>query len=296
VGQSITINSTSYTIVGLVNPTLTGDVSDIYFSLSNLQTLSTNTGRINEVLVSVANAKDVNSVAKAIKAALPGATVLTSASLADQVTGSLTNARKLANDLGGALAVVVLLAAFLIAGLLTCRASPSGCARSGRCAPSAGPADAWCARSWPRRIGIGVVGGVVGDRRRCGDLPHHRGHRSLAQRLEYRTGRGGVERELPHSPDDVGDRGHHRAPQRADQVAHHRHRLRRRPARRTHRRGDRRLARGATVAGVGPAGPRIRSKDSTMTQTLSEGRPSSAAGSPLYELRGVTRSPSPRAG
>jgi transaldolase len=70
-------------------------------AISNLQTLSTNTGRINEVLVSVANAKDVNSVAKAIKKALPGATVLTSASLADQVTGSLSNARKLANDLGG---------------------------------------------------------------------------------------------------------------------------------------------------------------------------------------------------
>jgi len=65
---------------------LTGDVSDIYFSISNLQTLSTNTDRINEVLVSVANAKDVNAVAKAIKTALPGATVLTSASLADQVT------------------------------------------------------------------------------------------------------------------------------------------------------------------------------------------------------------------
>ena len=42
VGETLTINKVGYTIVGLVNPTLTGDVSDVYFSLSNLQSLSTN--------------------------------------------------------------------------------------------------------------------------------------------------------------------------------------------------------------------------------------------------------------
>ena len=43
VGDTLTINKVGYKIVGLVNPTLTGDVSDVYFSISNLQTLSTNT-------------------------------------------------------------------------------------------------------------------------------------------------------------------------------------------------------------------------------------------------------------
>ena len=56
---------------------------------------------------------------KAMKAELPGATVLASKSLADSVSWSLNNAHKLANDLGGVLAMVVLVAAFLIAGLLT---------------------------------------------------------------------------------------------------------------------------------------------------------------------------------
>ncbi len=151
VGQVLTINSIGYTIVGLVNPTLTGDVSDIYFSISNLQALSSNTGRINEVLVSVANAKDVNGVAKAIKKELPGATVLTSTSLADQVTGSLSNARKLANDLGGALAVVVLLAAFLIAGLLTLSSVSKRVRRLGHCGPLGGLAGESFVKSWPRR-------------------------------------------------------------------------------------------------------------------------------------------------
>jgi ABC-type lipoprotein release transport system permease subunit len=162
VDQTLTINSVNYKIVGLVNPTLTGDVSDIYFSLANLQKLSTNESRINEVLVSVANAKDVNAVAKAIKKELPGATVLTSKSLADQVTGSLSNARKLANDLGGALAVVVLLAAFLIAGLLTLSSVSKRVREIGSLR-----AIGWSRGRVVRQIiaetlGIGILGGLAG--------------------------------------------------------------------------------------------------------------------------------------
>ena len=43
VGQQLTIDKTTFTVVGLVNPTLTGDTSDIYFDLSTLQTLGSNT-------------------------------------------------------------------------------------------------------------------------------------------------------------------------------------------------------------------------------------------------------------
>jgi len=162
VGQTLTINSVNYKIVGLVNPTLTGDVSDIYFSLTNLQTLSSNQSRVKEVLVSVANAKDVSAVAQAIKNELPGATVLTAKSLADQVTGSLSNAKKLANDLGGALAVVVLLAAFLIAGLLTLSSVSKRVREIGSLR-----AIGWSRGRVVRQIiaetlGIGVLGGIVG--------------------------------------------------------------------------------------------------------------------------------------
>jgi ABC-type lipoprotein release transport system permease subunit len=162
VGETLTINKIGYKIVGLVNPTLTGDVSDIYFSTSNLQALSTNSGRINEVLVSVDNANDVNAVAKAIKKALPGATVLTAASLADQVTGSLSNARKLANDLGGALAVVVLLAAFLIAGLLTLSSVSKRVREIGSLRAIGWSRGRVVRQIMAETLGIGVVGGVIG--------------------------------------------------------------------------------------------------------------------------------------
>jgi ABC-type antimicrobial peptide transport system permease subunit len=119
VGDKLPINGTSYAVVGLVNPTLTGNTADVYFTLAQLQKNATKTGRVNEVLVKVGNASQVDAVAAAIKKALPGAQVVTGKDVADTVTGSLQNARDLASRLGGALAVIVLLAAFVIAVLLT---------------------------------------------------------------------------------------------------------------------------------------------------------------------------------
>lgn len=162
VGGTLTINGANYRIVGLVSPTLTGNVSDIYFDLPLMQDLSSNSQRINEVLVSVRDSSQVGAVTAAIKKALPGAQVLTSKDLADQVTGSLANAHRLATDLGGALAIVVLLAAFAIAALLTL----SNVAKRVR------EIGSLRAIGWPRglvvrqligeTVGIGLLGGVVG--------------------------------------------------------------------------------------------------------------------------------------
>jgi ABC-type antimicrobial peptide transport system permease subunit len=162
VGGTITINAKNYKIVGLVAPTLTGDVSDIYFSLSTMQSLSSATGYVNEVLVAVKSSSDVNAVTAAIKKELPGATVLTSKTLADQVSGSLNNAHKLANDLGGALAIVALLAAFLIAMLLTLSSVAKRVREIGSLR-----AIGWSRGSVVRQvvaetIGIGIIGGVIG--------------------------------------------------------------------------------------------------------------------------------------
>jgi ABC-type antimicrobial peptide transport system permease subunit len=162
VGGTVTINGKNYTIAGLVSPTLTGNVADIYFPLSTMQTLSSAPKYVNEVLIAVDHSANVSAVTKAIKTELPGATVLTSKSLADQVTGSLDNAHKLANDLGGALAIVVLLAAFLIAGLLTLSSVAKRVREIGSLR-----AIGWTRGSVVRQImaetlGIGIIGGVIG--------------------------------------------------------------------------------------------------------------------------------------
>src|SRR4029079_8398471 len=62
---------------------------------------------------------DVPRVSAAIQKALPGAQVVTAASLAGQVTGSLSDAKNLADHLGTALALLILAGASVIAVLLT---------------------------------------------------------------------------------------------------------------------------------------------------------------------------------
>ncbi|TMK53824.1 MAG: FtsX-like permease family protein [Actinobacteria bacterium] len=119
VGSEFPINGATYTVVGLVKPTLTGTIADVYFPLSTIQNLAGKSGRITQILVKVKDASQVDAVAKRIQAELPGATVITTQSLANQVTGSLKDVKKLADSLGGALGVIVVAAAFVIAMLLT---------------------------------------------------------------------------------------------------------------------------------------------------------------------------------
>jgi ABC-type antimicrobial peptide transport system permease subunit len=161
-GQQLTINGSVFTVVGLVDPTLTGNISDMYFDIDTLQAMSTNASRVNEVLVKVNNSDDVDAVAAAIHAKLPGAQVLTAKSLADQVSGSLATARSLATTLGTALAVIILLAAFLVAALLTTSSVSKRVREIGTLR-----AIGWRRGRVVRQIvgetmGIGLVGGVLG--------------------------------------------------------------------------------------------------------------------------------------
>ena len=162
VGQQLTLDKTTFTVVGLVNPTLTGDTSDLYFDLPTLQSLGSNDGRINEVLVKVAKSSDVSAVTAAIHKEIPGADILTSKDLANSVTGSLADAHTLATNLGGALAVIVLLAAFLIAALLTL-SSVSKRVREIGTLRAIGWSRARVVRQiMGETVGIGVLGAALG--------------------------------------------------------------------------------------------------------------------------------------
>ena len=119
VGQHLSIDGMTFTAVGLVNPTATGATSDLYFDLPTLQSLSSSTGRVNEILVGVSKSSQVSAVAKEIRHLLPGAQVLTDTSLDSTVTGSISNAHTIASRFGGIVAVIILLAALVIAALLT---------------------------------------------------------------------------------------------------------------------------------------------------------------------------------
>jgi putative ABC transport system permease protein len=161
-GAKIPINGTDFTVVGIVRPTLTGSTADIYFPLSTLQTLAGKAGRVTQVLVKTDNAESLGAVTAKIKALLPGAEVVTTKGLADQVTGSLADAKKLANRLGGALAVIVLVAAFSIAALLTLSSIGKRVREIGTLR-----AIGWSKGRVVRQLlgetaGIGLLGGVLG--------------------------------------------------------------------------------------------------------------------------------------
>jgi len=162
VGQTMTIDKAQYKVVGLVNPTLTGDASDIYFDLATLQSSASEKSRINEVLVKVGKSSDVDTVAAAIKKELPGATILTSKQLAGQVTGSLSNAKKLASDLGVALGIIILAAALLIAALLTLSNIAKRVREIGTLRAIGWSRKRVVGQVMTEMLGIGIVGAALG--------------------------------------------------------------------------------------------------------------------------------------
>ena len=119
VGKTIKLGGKTFTVVGLAKTPLGGQSSDVYVKLPQLQALSDRKERVNTVYVRANSAEQVGALARHIGSTVDGASVTTAKDLADRVTGSLVDAKNLAGKLGTALAVVGLLAAFLIASLLT---------------------------------------------------------------------------------------------------------------------------------------------------------------------------------
>ena len=162
VGSTVPINGKTFTVVGIVNPTLTGSTADIYFPLATLQELAGKDGRVTQVLVKVDDAGNVDAVAEKIQEALPGAQVVTTKSLADQVTGSLKDAKNLASRLGGALGVIVLVAAFAIAMLLTLSSIAKRVREIGTLRAIGWSKVRVVRQILTETIGIGLLGGVAG--------------------------------------------------------------------------------------------------------------------------------------
>jgi ABC-type antimicrobial peptide transport system permease subunit len=119
VGDTITLGGKKFTVVGLAATPLGGQASDAYIKLSQLQALSDREGRVNTVYVRAESADEVDAIAAKIDSTIAGASTTTASDLADRVSGSLVDAKNLTAKLGTVLEAVGLLAAVLIASLLT---------------------------------------------------------------------------------------------------------------------------------------------------------------------------------
>ena len=119
VGDSVNVGGHKFKVVGTANATVGAQASDIYVELRQLQKLSDHEGRINVLEVRASSADQVGAVSNEIESSFKDSQVTTAKDLADDVSGSLVDAKNLSGKLGTALAVVALLAAFGIATLLT---------------------------------------------------------------------------------------------------------------------------------------------------------------------------------
>src|SRR5262249_8951234 len=119
-------------------------------------------GEVNTIYVTAASAADIPAVQKEIKRLLPHTTVTTAASLASQVTGSLASTAKLANVLGRWLSVLVLIAAFAVASLLTIAAVARRVREFGTLKALGWRSRRIIAQVMGESVAIGVIGGAAG--------------------------------------------------------------------------------------------------------------------------------------
>jgi putative ABC transport system permease protein len=122
--SAITIDGVTFTVIGVVRQPQSGNPTDVYIPLARAQALeladgSADAGEVDMIYVTAASAAGIPAVQHEIARLLPADTVTTAASLASEVTRSVAGVAKLASDFGKWLAVLVLIAAFAAASLMT---------------------------------------------------------------------------------------------------------------------------------------------------------------------------------
>ncbi len=160
VGSTVTVAKTSFKVVGVASAG--SDASDVFIPLARAQALASLKGKVNTIYVAADSASNISGVAGEISGMLPKATVTTSSSLASEVTGSLSSAASLANNLGKWLAIAVLIAAFLLASLLTSGAVARRVREFGTLKALGWRSRRIVGQVMGESIAIGIVGGVVG--------------------------------------------------------------------------------------------------------------------------------------
>ncbi|HXC82343.1 MAG TPA: ABC transporter permease [Trebonia sp.] len=167
VGDTIAVGNskaaaTNFKIVGIVTEPAGATPADVYIPLGVAQTLANLKNDVNTIYVAATNGNEISSVASAISKDVPGSTVTDQNSLASQLTGSISSAASLANDLGKWLAIAVLVAAFLLASLLTMSAVSRRIREFGTLKALGWKSSRVVGQVMGESIAIGIIGGAVG--------------------------------------------------------------------------------------------------------------------------------------
>lgn len=119
VGSTVTVAGKPFDVVGIVNQPPGATPASVFIPLAQAQALARMADDVNTIYVAAERASDVAAVRAQISGLLPSANLTSSDNLAGQVSGSLSTAARLADDVGRWLAIMVLAAAFALACLLT---------------------------------------------------------------------------------------------------------------------------------------------------------------------------------
>ncbi len=167
VGSTVTVDKAKFTVIGIVTQPQASSPPDIYIPLARAQAIGTGPGgslknKVNTIYVTAASAADIPAVQKEISKLLPGATVTTASSLASQVTGSVSSSARLANVLGKWLSVLVLIAAFAVASLLTMAAVSRRAREFGTLKALGWRSRRIVAQVLGESVTMSIIGGVAG--------------------------------------------------------------------------------------------------------------------------------------
>ncbi|MHA5051507.1 ABC transporter permease [Streptomyces sp. SD15] len=158
VGKTVTISGTKYKIIGIATPDSSESTTDVYLPLKQAQTLGDSKNKVTTIYVKATDSKQIDTVKATIQKNISGTTVTTSADLADTVSGSLSTASNLATSVGKWLSIAVLVAAFLVAALLTSSAVSRRVREFGTL-----KALGWPSRKVTRQVvGESIVNGLLG--------------------------------------------------------------------------------------------------------------------------------------
>ena len=167
VGSTVAIGNsagttTNFKVIGIVSEPAGDNPADVYIPLAVAQKLAGLRGEVNTIYVAASNSSAIGTVSSEISRALPGDTVTTSADLANEVTGSLSSASSLANDLGRWLAVAVLVSAFLLASLLTMVAVSRRVREFGTLKALGWTSHRIVGQVLGEAVAVGIIGGAIG--------------------------------------------------------------------------------------------------------------------------------------
>jgi ABC-type antimicrobial peptide transport system permease subunit len=162
VGSTMTVAGAALKVIGIVSRPEGSAPSDVYIPLQRAQRLAGLADQVNVVYVAATSAAEVDSLRQQISKLLPSATVTTPGDVAEAITGSLSTASSLANDLGRWLAIAVLAAAFLMASLLTVAAVSRRVREFGTLKALGWPSRRIVGQVMAEAIVMGMFGGALG--------------------------------------------------------------------------------------------------------------------------------------